>query len=93
MQQYNQQNPDEVWEFMDSGDRVFLQEDMMDVAGGIACVETTLWDGKAQLAHHDARTQGDFINQLKSKMLMVRHYFSLKFLAKMESRSAEMQEE
>ena len=93
MQQYNQQNPDEVWEFMDSGDRVFLQEDMMDVAGSIACVETTLWDGKAQLAHHDARTQGDFHQSTKVKNADGQTLFFIEIASKNGSRSAEIQEE
>ena len=67
MQPYEQQNPDEVWEFMNIGDHVFLHESVMDMTSGIACVETTLWGGKAQLAHHDARTQGDFYQSTEVK--------------------------
>ena len=67
MQHYDSQNPDEVWGFMDVGDRVFLQGDMRDLTGGIARVETTLWDGNAQLPHREARTQGDFYQSTEVK--------------------------
>ena len=65
LQRYDNQNPDEVWEFMDIGDRVFLQGDMIDVVGGIASVETTLWDGNAQIPIRDAR--GEFYQSTEVK--------------------------
>ena len=67
IQHYDSQNPGEVWEFMDIGDRVFLEGDMMDIAGGIADIETTLWDGNAQRPHREARTQGDFYQSTEVK--------------------------
>ena len=67
MTYYDHQNPDEVWEFMDVGDSVFLQGDMRDLTGGIAAIETTLWDGNAQLPHREARTQGDFYQSTEVK--------------------------
>ena len=91
MTHYDHQNPDEVWEFMDVGDSVFLQGDMRDLTGGIAAIETTLWDGNAQLPHREARTQGDFYQSTEVKNADGNTLFSLKVPPRMESRSAGMQ--
>ena len=64
---YDNQNPDEVWDFVDVGDRVFLTEQFTGQAGGISSVETTLWNGNAQRPHRDARTFGDYYQSTEVK--------------------------
>jgi hypothetical protein len=63
---YDNQNPDEVWEFMDVGDRVFLQGQFMETSG-IHSVETTLWNENVQMPHREARIQGDFYQSTEIK--------------------------
>lgn len=59
--------PDEIWDFVDEGDRIFLSDDFMAQTGGIASVETTLWNGNAQLPHREARNFGDFYQSTQIK--------------------------
>ena len=63
---YDNQNPDEVWEFMDVGDRVFLRGQFRETSG-IHSFDTTLWNENVQMPHREARVQGDFYQSTEFK--------------------------
>ena len=59
--------PDEVWDFMDEGDRLFLSSQFMEQTGGIDDLETTLWNADVQRPHRNARNFGDFYQSTEVK--------------------------
>ena len=64
---YDNQNPDEVLEFMDIGDRIFLQGQLMEATGGIDSIETSLWNRNGHIPIQDARNQDDFYQSTEVK--------------------------
>ena len=47
--------------------RLRVEKGVANIGKGIARVETTLWDGNAQLPHREARRQGDFYQSTEVK--------------------------
>ena len=88
---YDNQNPDEVWEFMDVGDRVFLQGQFMETSG-IHSVETTLWNENVQMPHREARIQGDFYQSTEIKDVNGQTLFFIEGPTRMALLSAGIQE-
>ena len=64
---FSRQHPDEVWDFVDAGDRIFLHDDFIRQTGGIDSVVTTLWNGNAQLPSREARNIGDYYQSTEVK--------------------------